>query len=161
MLKDLAKIAGVAAAAFLIYWIGAWMYWHFTLVGALNSMERDIRTAPIPEHNRAYFFTDRASFEEIRGAGCRALPYLADNLSDKRSLAFLTAASDLILEGMGYKPDEFSQLGVALDDTPESRDEKIRELQLLWRVEGRRFHQWWRVWTGECPVLPKPGAAAP
>lgn len=156
-MKDLAKYAAVAAAAFALYWVGAWLYWHFNLIGAIDSMERDIRTTPIPEHSRAYFFQDRSGYDAVKDAGCRALPYLVGSLSNKRTMAYLTAASDLILQGLGRKLEEDGHLGITLEDTPESRDQKIKDLQLMWRVDGKRYHQGWRVWTGECPVQPKPG----
>ena len=161
MLKDLAKLAGVCAAAFTVYWIGAWLYWHFTIIGAINAMERDIIVAPIPEHVRAYQFKDRSGVDTLKDAGCRALPYLVDSLSPKRTMPFLTAASDMIIEGTGRTLHEDGHLGITLDETPESRDEKIRALQLWWRVEGKRYHQWWRIWTNECPVAPPRGSTSP
>ena len=161
MLKDLAKIAGAAAAVFVVYWIGAWMYWHFTLIGAMNSMDRDIRVAPIPEHGRAYQFTDPNGIDTIKEAGCRALPYLVDNMSNKRTLAFLTAASDLILQLSDRPIPEHGHLGVTLEDTPEVRDEKLNSIKLWYRAEGKRFHQWWRVWSSDCPVAPPRVLTAP
>lgn len=161
MLKDLAKIAGVAAAAFALYWIGAWLYWHFTLIGAIDSMERDIRTTPIPEHSRAYFYVETSGVDTVKEAGCRALPYLVSSLSNKRPLAYLTAASDMILQGLDRTIEQDGHLGITLEETPESRDQKIKDLQLMWKLEGKRFHQGWRVWSNDCPVQPKPGGPAP
>ncbi|HYE97780.1 MAG TPA: hypothetical protein VEJ18_02665, partial [Planctomycetota bacterium] len=112
-------------------------------------------------HGRAYSFTDRSGVDTVKDAGCRALPYLVNSLSNKRPLAYLTAASDMILTGLKYDLEKDGHMGITLEDGPEVRDQKIKDLQLLWRVDGKRYHQSWRVWTGECPVQPKLGAAAP
>lgn len=156
-MKDLAKLAGIAGAAFALYWVGAWLFWHFTIVGALDSLDRDIVVTPVPEHSRAYNFTDRSSYEKLKDAGCRALPYLIGNLSNKKTVAFQTVVSDLFLQTTGHDLQEHGDKGITLEDTPERRDEKIKSLQLWWRVEGKRYHQGWRIWTGECPVQPKTG----
>lgn len=144
-----------AAALFLpvLAWTGAYLYWRVRVLHAIRTLQGERRTddgcdASVVLHN----------------AGCRALPYLVDSLSDSKDPDYLQNATyqitlDVTSPGWGHgllPPEAQARLKVWVvgrEEPPADVERKIEAIRRYWRENGQKHHQWWRVWSANCAAI--------
>ena len=137
-----------------VAWSSVFLYWHFKIRNALRTL--DLRGGSIPNPTQEQM---KAALE-LRDAGCRAIPYLISAMTPENQKAYCTWIFSHIQSLMpsgavsprSLRDREFLwQNTIDPDDSPEAQRGKLQRVQDWWRAEGGHHHQWWRVWSDECP----------
>jgi hypothetical protein len=140
-------LLGLGALAALV-WTGGYYSAHFKILGGLRSMQ----TQAVPS-SKGGFAVPAEPIEEVRDAGCHALPYLIEEIDASKTTAFLVAASALFIElTQGCRCGESGAPSIppiTVDDAAAERQRKIDELKAWWKANGAR-HRSLRFWTHRC-----------
>lgn len=159
-MKTVAKIAAGALLLAIAAWIGTFLYWHVTILGAQRTIET--QSAPSggsplasPEHIDAV--------DTLWSSGCRGLRYAVGALDPSRYPEFLSSMSHFVCwqslfpgakpsvagsEALGQRIEEWM---ITSGDGPAERRKKCEAIRTWWAAEGGNHHQWWRVWSKSCP----------
>ena len=154
MKTPLKIVAGLLALA-VVAWIGASLYWHIRIMGAVSALKTQYAPTVI---DRTSDPLKGEAFETLTAAGCRSLPYLIDALDSSNNPELMWDAFFRILGASlpPSDPDVKAQLllleenRLYLSDSSEKRREKVGRIQTWWKENGPRCHQSWRVWSSKC-----------
>ena len=148
-LKNLGILAAIAA----VLWVFGFGYWHLTIHNAILNLDRDSRPALTGTLPR--FFVSQEALDTLVDAGSRALPYLAESLTPKRSIVHLYIAGEWVRKTLEPDPSKRRLRPFTLEDTPELLEAKCREHQQAWKTLGEPKHRWWQWWKfSELPPYP-------
>jgi hypothetical protein len=159
-MKDMAKWAAAAAVFAVLGWTGLYLWWHFKILGALNTLES--RTMPAKGGQPRSTSVPEEAEQAIEEAGCRAMHYLVGSVQTAKNQAYLVVAYELMTlittptaEEAGIKPPLRTPLppnSKFTGDDPESvRDSRAAALKTWWLLHCKEYHQGWRVWSERCP----------
>lgn len=141
-LKQLGILALVAA----LIWVGGWGMYHIKILSAISSVND---TAVVAVGKSPPFSLSPDAVNVLSDCGTRALPYLADSLSTKKSLAYLILAGEWLrryLEPEGT-PQTIRPFGI--DDTGSEIEAKCNEHRQAWKLKGAPKHKWWMWWKAD------------
>src|SRR5258706_7222672 len=96
MKRGLKSLPWILLLLALLGWLGGYLSWHFRITGALESME--VQAMPAPAGSLLGYSVPEETTQQLKSAGCRALPYLFRRLNPRKNPMFLAAASTLIYE---------------------------------------------------------------
>lgn len=130
-------------------WSGAYLYWHFRVVGALRTLESQPTSSEI-----------QSASDVLNEAGCRGLPVLVGSLNPSKNSVFLTLATTHFAMAVAapgepklYNPkvaERLAEWRIESEDAPAVRQKKCDLIRAWWRENGGQHHQSWRIWSGEC-----------
>ncbi len=139
----------------ILAWTGTLLYWHFRIRAVVRAESLG---------NSWSGGVDEWQF--LERAGCRALPYLVDSLTESRNQFYLMNATHRIATEIahGYPGgtipyDVLDGWIVDSVDSGTGLRRKVYAIQSYWREHGRRHHQWWRVWSGRCATVQNPNGS--
>jgi hypothetical protein len=149
------KNLGILAVLAAILWVFGWGYWHLMIHNAILNLDRDSRPGLSGTLPRYYF--PQESVDTIQDAGSRALPYLAESLTPKRSIVHLYVAGEWIRKALDPDGSQRRLRPFTLEDTPELLEAKCKDHQQAWKAFGAPKHRWWLWWKAtELPPIPDP-----
>lgn len=155
--KVLLGTISILIGAALVSWTATFLYWH-------NRITRAIRILGAPESAAeadALKLRQEAA-ESLVESGCRSLPYLVRSMDSKKSTEYLSFITFLFCSKT--EPPQIplaevdridplkrtDQWEINVGDPPELCSWRIELIRSWWKEHGSEYHQWWRVWTGEC-----------
>ena len=142
-LKRIGAVAFVAA----VIWVLGWGYWHFKILSAIDGLDTGAKWEP--PGKEPPFLIPQSNADEIQTAGTRALPYLANSLSTKRSVVYLLVAGEWLRQWLAEKDPTLRIRGFHLDDQPSDVESKIAEHKAAWKRIGEPRHKGWMWWKVE------------
>jgi len=142
----------------LLLWIGTFLYWHLGIRAVLRGWET--RVARGSSDRNEYIHPPPGS-EVLFNSGCRALPYLVDDLNSTRDPRFQEALmeqieshliphGDLTEKELQEFWDRSSRWSIIAEGPEFERKEKIADFNAWWASHGYEYHQGWRVWESWC-----------
>jgi len=140
----------VALAALLLgaVWVGGYLYWHIRLLGAIRTLET--RSGPQG--------SDSEATEVVRGAGCKAPPYLIGAIEPAKNPFFLAVASDLLKRNPQGPPspgdvdrgDHLQDWVIPARTSAADRQKKCDELHAWCLDKGPSRHSGAAWWKQDC-----------
>jgi hypothetical protein len=152
-LRLVVLVVGLAIALPLLAWTSTFLYWRIRIRSAIRTLEDDAARA---QHD--------AAWNVLTSAGCRALPQIIQSIEPERDQwwiwrrlykTILDAATTgeakvLICKEDGPTLDRLEDCFGDCETSVTKRRQRREWILAWWGSEGRRLHQWWRVWSANC-----------
>jgi hypothetical protein len=130
----------------LLVWLGAYLYWHVTILGMIRSLETFAPATSTSFVHPEYHKT----VNELTDSGCRALPYLVSSLGSSKAPWETSRYFFRILAASPGSAKLQSECQIEPGDPAPIRQYKIDRIRTWWAEAGPDHHQWWRVWSSDC-----------